>query len=382
MIPAGTLVREVLRDAGGQRTWDCDREAHLQETIGWLARSQDVTGGGGSAAAYNLVLGWQDAFPETTGYIVETMYDYAEWAIEHGDNAAATDADRRAEEMAEWLLPLQAEDGSFQAYDTLGGDTEPTVFDTGMITFGLVRQYEETGDERFRVAAVDAARWLADVQESDGHWERYSYNDTPHAYTSRVSWAMLEAAAVAEGEDAEYIREHARRHQEWVCSCQHPNGWFEQAGFTGDQTAPFLHTIAYTIRGLLEADAHFEDERLGAVAKKSADVLLKRHQREGILAGAYDAAWRGADYYCLTGNAQMAIVWLKLYQQTGETAYQTAAEETIDFLTTTQRLDGPDGVRGAIKGSLPVWGRYMYLRYPNWAAKFFADALLLAERTN
>lgn len=376
----GTFAGEVLRDVRGQRTWDRDSDAHLRETIEWLYRSQDVTGVGGSAAAYNLVLGWQDAFPETTGYIVETLYDYAELAIENGDTAAAQEADRRAEEMAEWLLPLQAPDGSFKAYDTLGGETESTVFDTGMITFGLVRQFRETNDERYREAAVDAAKWLCEVQEPDGYWERYSYNDTRHAYTSRVSWAMLEAAAIADEEDAETIREHARRHQEWVCSCQHPNGWFEEAGFTADQTAPFLHTIAYTIRGLLEGDGYFEDDRLGSVAKASADRLLEIHEREGILAGAYDAAWRGADYYCLTGNAQIAIIWLKLYQQTGEKAYRDAAEETLRFIETTQRLDGPDSVRGAIKGSHPVWGRYMYLRYPNWAAKFFADALILSRR--
>jgi hypothetical protein len=47
------------------------------------------------------------------------------------------------------------------------------------------------------------------------------------------------------------------------------------------------------------------------------------------------------------------------------------------FLRKTQNLrtSGPD--RGAIKGSWPCYGAYERLSYPNWAAKFYADTLML-----
>ena len=35
--------------------------------------------------------------------------------------------------------------------------------------------------------------------------------------------------------------------------------------------------------------------------------------------------------------------------------------------------------RGGIKGSHPIWGGYDPFRYPNWAAKFFVDALLASD---
>ena len=35
---------------------------------------------------------------------------------------------------------------------------------------------------------------------------------------------------------------------------------------------------------------------------------------------------------------------------------------------------------GAIKGSRPVYGRYAPLQYPNWATKFYVDALLAKQR--
>ena len=34
---------------------------------------------------------------------------------------------------------------------------------------------------------------------------------------------------------------------------------------------------------------------------------------------------------------------------------------------------------GGIKGSFPVYGRYAPLQYPNWATKFFIDALLAKQ---
>jgi hypothetical protein len=34
-------------------------------------------------------------------------------------------------------------------------------------------------------------------------------------------------------------------------------------------------------------------------------------------------------------------------------------------------------VRGAIPGSAPIWGAYSRFEFPNWAAKFFADALIM-----
>ena len=40
-------------------------------------------------------------------------------------------------------------------------------------------------------------------------------------------------------------------------------------------------------------------------------------------------------------------------------------------------VDGPDDVRGGVKGSFPVNGEYGRLEYLNWAPKFFVDANML-----
>ncbi len=359
-------LSDVARDVRKQDTSPVTDREHLDEAIHWLYRSQDATGTDGSASAYNLLLGWGGPYPETTGYIVPTLFDYA-------DAYDSTEARVRAERMASWLLDVQFDDGSFPAGDDPANETEPSIFNTGQILFGLTRAYEELGDERFREAARRAGEWLVSVQHENGYWDQYDYNDVVHSYSSRVAWAMLEAHEIT-GVDA--FRTAARKNLSWVADQQRENGWFAHAGFEPSDD-PFLHTIAYTIRGLLEGGLLLSDEEFVDRARASADALLDLQTRDGILTGQYDEHFEGPDYYCLTGNAQMAIVWYRLFDETGERKYRRAGDETVLFLKRKQRMEGPPEIRGGIRGSDPIWQRYMFLRYPNWAAKFFADALML-----
>jgi len=50
----------------------------------------------------------------------------------------------------------------------------------------------------------------------------------------------------------------------------------------------------------------------------------------------------------------------------------------LDFIKSNHHVTAKYAYqRGAIAGSAPIWGRYSMFEYPNWAAKFFADALML-----
>jgi len=365
---AMTLADSLYRDVTAAETTPRDDDVHLASAVEWLYRSQDATDCGGCAATYNLVLGWEPAYPETTGYIVPTLYDYA-------DDADAPEARERAERMARWLLDVQLDSGAFPA-GTVGGAVEPSVFNTGQILFGLERAYDETGDEAFVTALRSASRWLADVQEPEGYWTDHTYKGAVHAYTSRVGWALALAADVT-GDDA--VERAARANMAWARSVQRDNGSFRHSGFTPDED-PVLHTIAYTIRGLVEGGAVLGDDAAVESGRHAADRLRECQRVEGGLAGAYGDEWNGAPFTCLTGSAQTAVVWYRLAELTGENGYADAARTTLGALKRTQRLDGPPPVSGGLPGSRPVWGRYMRLRYPNWAPKFFADALIAASR--
>jgi hypothetical protein len=74
----------------------------------------------------------------------------------------------------------------------------------------------------------------------------------------------------------------------------------------------------------------------------------------------------------------MSLNWTRLAQVTGNNSFRDHARSGLAYLKTTQKLDAKDPVvRGGIAGSSPIWGDYSRFEYPNWAAKFFADALLM-----
>ncbi|MDQ3635458.1 MAG: hypothetical protein M3405_13250 [Acidobacteriota bacterium] len=52
---------------------------HLRETFEWLKNAHDVCDGRGVAGGYSVIDGWLAPYPETTGYIIPTFYNYSEW---------------------------------------------------------------------------------------------------------------------------------------------------------------------------------------------------------------------------------------------------------------------------------------------------------------
>jgi hypothetical protein len=340
-------------------------EVHLNGAVDWLCQSQNVTDTSGSAATYNLLLGWEDPYPETSGYIVPTLFEYA-------DRYDDTEIRNRAISMADWTLSTQHANGSFPG--GTGGDGDPNAFNTGQIILGLASAYERTGEEAYLDAVRDACDWLVDVQDEAGHWASFDYKSTPHVYAARIAWPLAVGADLVE-DDGERYRDAARTTFQWVMDNQQANGWFDHASFESDED-PFLHTIAYTVRGLIEGGRALDDDEIVECGKRTADKLLELQLRDGNLKGAYDAHWSPSWYYCLTGNAQMAIVWARLYELTGDSDYLLGARTAVQFLKRHQLLDASTAIQGGLPGSYPIVGRYIYLRYPNWGTKFLADALL------
>jgi len=372
-----TIASLALRDAFGARYPARDPREHLRSTLEWLCRAQDASENGGVSRGYSLVFrrsegrrGWMSAYPETTGYIIPTFFDYAKFA---GDGTFR----ERALSMARWESDIQMDSGAVMG-GVLGFTPTPAVFNTGQVLFGWARAYRESGEERLLESARRAAEFLVEAQDPDGAWRRHgSKYAMPgvHLYDARSAWGLLEAAAVTL--DARH-RDAARRNLEYVCSRQAANGWFPDCCLD-DPRRPLLHTIAYTMEGLLEGGLLLGEERFIAAARRAAEVLRDRQRHDGGLAGRFDARWGpSASWSCLTGDAQTAIVWLRLDQISGGTSFHGAAERLIRFLQTTQDLEAGDpGVRGAVAGSYPRAGDYGRFEFLNWAAKFFADALLL-----
>ncbi|MCG5502062.1 hypothetical protein [Ectothiorhodospira lacustris] len=346
---------------------------HLRGAMDWLKRAQDATPDAGVAQTW-LVRSrrWAPSYPETTGYILPTFYRYAHLT---GD----TDARGRARAMADWECEIQLPEGGVLA-GALGSSDQPTIFNTGQVLFGWVRAFEEEGEERYREAAVKAAAWLCDVQDEDGCWRRFGSPFTTtsmNTYNTRSAWGLARVHHITQ--EPRFLAA-AVRNLEWALSQRHDNGWLPH-NCLQDDAQPFLHTIAYAMRGFLEVGAYAQREDFMHQAVTMGDAVLASLPPDGYLPGRYDARWQPTvTWSCLTGNAQIAINWGRLHQLTGEERFREAVRRVNGFTRRTQRLHGgiPDE-RGGIKGSHPINGGYHPWQYPNWAAKFFADALMMEE---
>jgi folate-dependent phosphoribosylglycinamide formyltransferase PurN len=73
----------------------------------------------------------------------------------------------------------------------------------------------------------------------------------------------------------------------------------------------------------------------------------------------------------------MALIWFRLAEIDSDARFINTAIKSLDLVKAAQPMKSRDpGIRGGIPGSAPVWGDYLYMALPNWAAKYFIDALL------
>ncbi len=346
-------------------------EIHLKATIDWLCRAQDQRLGqkdqGGISAGWSFEDGWLPCYPETSGYIIETF-------LAAGKILNNPELISRAEKIVDWELSIQNPDGSFPGH--FGETTsKPVIFNTGQIMHGMIAGYLTFKRNECLEAAVNAGKWMLSQQDDDGCWRRSVHNDTPHTYNTRSAWALLRTGLIANEKD---LVAAAIKNIRWALTQQTASGWFKTNGFK-ENGLPFTHNIAYAIRGILESGLLLDNEEIINSAIKAATGQAAQQKEDGWLSGVYSDNWNPqANYCCLTGLAQMSIIWQRLLQSQDIKEMEQHAERGINFIKTNHRLTGKkDPQDGAVAGSAPIWGRYSLFEYPNWAAKFFADALML-----
>lgn len=386
----------IVSDLLDRRVASHENVVHCKAALEWLFQAQDITGVGGVAAGYSFSWGWQAPYPEVSGYIIPSIFDCARQFL---DGPSAAEAKLRALRIADWLIEVQMPNGSYAEGLLLGNRSsladritspgKPAAFETGQILWGLSRAYEETLDTRYLETALKAADWLVGHQNPDGSWA-VSHQNVGRSFDSLLSRNLIEFSLIS---DRKKYRETAIRNLDWCLSQQKDNGWFNGCSHMVDDL-PWTHGIMYAAQGLLEAGLLLEESKYVKAAEKAADALLKVYsvrgfksvyeQEKGFLPAKFDSNWRSRDRFaCLTGNAQISLVWSKLYCVTGDVRYLNGALKINQDLKSLQNLTSSNaGIRGGIKGSHPIYGSYCAFRYPSWAAKFFIDALIAAEKAS
>ncbi len=376
--------REMLYSSNVAGNTNKSDKTHLRAAAKWLCRAQDnsASADGGVARAFKCTrywgegsYGWQPSYPETTGYILPTFLALSDFFDDD-------DFYKRAIRMADWEVEIQLPTGAVMG-SVIGAPISPAAFNTGQVIFGWLSAFDKTGNKVYLNSAKRAGEYLVSIQDTAGGFGK---GDSQFArkgattYNARVAWALILLGKTCARD--EFIVA-GKQNIEGALKKQNGKGWFADNCLT-DARNPLLHTIGYTIRGILEAGILLNESRYLDAAFKAMDALCRCQQPNGQISGRLDENWKPrVNYDCITGDAQIAIAWMRGDVMTGRMDYKEAARRVIDFIKTTQNLNHPNpGIRGGIKGSFPFDGEYGQYELLNWATKFFCDALMLLNDTN
>ncbi len=348
-----------------------ERAKALDKAVNWLLHSQDSMSDAGFGS-YHIINKWTTSYVETSGYIVQTLLDYAR-------REKNNDIIKRMIESGDWLVSIQKPSGGWQG-EYIADNRAEVVFNTGQVIRGLLEVYKQTNDKKYLDSATKSCDWLCSIQEEEDYWQKFAFRGVPRVYDSYVDAPMLLTYQITKNE---IYKEKVLKNLYWIIDKkQLENGWFEDCDNTIKRNAkPILHTIAYTIDGLLECGMILNDKKIIDAAIKSADKLFELFNKHKFLNGRYNRNWKGSQDIICTGCAQTAIIWLKLFKLTKNIQYLNAAMKMNDILIFIQDrgVNESKNTNGAMPGSYPIWGRYEPFSFPNWATKYFADSLLLEK---
>lgn len=366
-------VRDFCRDAFPvHRTSDRlkDDRAHLDAAVTFTMRSIEQCGGRASAKAYQVGKGWLPAYRETSGYVIPTLLDLSEY-LDRPDLASSADR------IGDWLAQVQEPGGGFIEKD-LQQDTKPIVFNTGQILHGFNALILRRGRSDLKDNARRAGEFIASSADESGSFVRNEHYDMAHAYNVRSAWALLTLGRLLGEKRFEDV---ALANADWTVAQQTESGFFRSNVFQPGWNAN-THGIAYVLQGLIEIHCISGREAYLAAVRRAADKIVAVYGAKRRLVSEIGENWEFlSSHLCLTGYAQLAIVFFRLYGLDPDKRYLNAGLNLLDDVAATQDTTAQDKpYYGGIKGSRPIYGRYAPLQYPNWATKFFIDALLAKQR--
>ncbi|MCB0662341.1 MAG: hypothetical protein KDC24_06355 [Saprospiraceae bacterium] len=335
-------------------------------TLNWVRESIAVNKGLGSSAFFSRIRypmkGWAPPYPETTGYLIPTLLQYQEILK---DPLLLS----QAKLCGEWLLSIQSKEGWFPALYQDSGI--PSLFNTGMILFGLEGMFAKTGEDRYLKVIEIAVHWMANFAKENDWKETKSVNRS--TYYVRALWGLTLANQVVKDETLnEFCVLSLRSFSESIQA----DGWINNWAFEGYASA-FTHTMAYTWRGFLETSHLLKEDIVFESARRSFKIFTDKVGHPENIAGAYKGGFeKDGSFHCLPGLFQLSIVSFRFYELTCDFHFLNWGILCFEK-GMTMRTPGWYGKEGGIFGSYPAMGKYMRFKQPNWGAKFYLDALEL-----
>jgi len=337
------------------------RDTIIEDVAGWLIRAQDKVAGKGVAGSYHLQTGWSTISPEATSSAIPTLLQLAA-------RFSKPSFRERAVQLGLSLAENYSKDGNFAIpYDAFN-----SICAALPAISGWVDVYRHTRDIRFKTAACEAGRLLISLPR-----------ESPSAVEPLPGYEAQAARALAclnqTWPNTQYQQAAQRFGNAAVDSCSSDGYPFENNNQHGAE--PALAKVTAVLYAVLEAGIFSGNQSWIDAAELGARRLHELYRARGTMAGRYGPQWRGDfSFHCMSGCAQTALLWLRLYQLGYPHDYFMAAARVNDFVASTVDINHPDpGIKGGIRAGYPLWVDYYPMTYQAMAAKYALDAWLLED---
>lgn len=242
-------------------------------------------------------------------------------------------------QYAKWLLEIQHSDGAW--YDYL--DKDPYVFDSGQIIRGLIAIYPIMPE--VKSAIIKGCDWIISLIEEDGRLQSPSLAFWPAGVCTELIHLyclspLIEAAKIF---NKPIYETQARKVLEYY-KTNHMNDLLD------------FHTLSHFYAYMIEALVDLNEID---IAKEAMEKISTLQKNNGHISAFKDVKWT-----CSTGLFQFAVIWYKL----GE---KEKADLTFNYACSLQTANG---------GWLGSYGKgcsYLPNAEISWANKYFLDALNL-----
>ncbi len=352
-------------------------QEHMAMILDWFARAQKASGDGGIPAKYRPYDFSESAlypsYPETSGYILSSLLTYEEYFN------AKSGVDIRA--LVQFLLNTQLECGAFPGgHAKMKNHLKGSYFNSGQILLGLVSYLKRnSGDLEVESAISRCVNWMSNQIQAGGTVRDEATFRGYRNYYARATYGLISGALVLKNEGS---LQKAKELNDRICDQQCEDGWIPTWGFEDDRAV--LHTIAYTLRGLVESGLLLGESRHIAAVEKSLKSLLKVQVKwagKTMPPSFYLRSWKmGNGEICPTGIAQLALVLFRLSEAQGNPEYRKLGNEMIEGLKPFHiRGQRDTWLNGTLPGSWPINGLYQPLDLVNWSIKFYFDGLMISE---
>ena len=352
-------LNKLISDLGGQSKI----EQALQSNFSWILKSFKTNKLKGSSGWKTIHGKWSAPYPETTGYLIPSLLNGSKYV--QGEELS-----KLAIKQLDFFKEIQNKDGSFPRSIN---DRGPLVFDTAQILLGLlaIAPTLTKNSEKTLTFIKKTWNWLRGQLNKQGKFIDYNYieNYNP-SYYARIAWPLAQGDQVFKSKISQRCKALINR----IADSQNENYSFADCALF-PKHAPLTHNISYTLRGMWEYALLANDNKLKKQVTKSLDFISELITNEGVLGGTYNNSWEAdKSFICATGNGQLALLYLLVYEKSGLTKYLKPVSILLKPLLRSQSSFGLNN--GAIPSSIPIWGKYQRFRYTNWTQKFFVDTLM------